>query len=187
MKKSFIIASAALILALALSGCCSKKITNSRTSEVPNSVTDAEENYLKNVDMDKVDGKEATSQTAEDAYMGTVGNSEVVIGDAKVIEYEGENVVIVSFTYRNNASNAASFQSKFDVSATQDESLLPPAVVADVEGVDTLSTSVRIETGDTITVQKAFKLRDTSAAVKVELKEFGKTENVTAIEKVFDL
>ncbi len=183
MKKTLVITAVSLILALSVTGCGCKK-SSSNTSGSDNAYTqDVEQNYSKNVDMDKVDGQEAASETEESAYKGKVGDSQIVIEDAKIMEYEGDKVAVVSFSYTNKGSDAASFSSLFSVTAYQNMSELPSAVVV-ADGVEILSAEERVEKGKTITVQKVFKLRDDSA-LTVNVTEFNQNEDSTVLAKTF--
>ena len=78
------------------------------------------------------------------------------------------------------------FTGKLNVEVYQNDGKLPPAVVSGVEGVELLSMSENVEPGDTITVQKAFKLRDKSP-MTVEVREFVMDENSSdGLVKVFN-
>ncbi len=190
MKKRLIIITAALILALSAVGC-GQKANNTGTVQNNNQQTDASGAYENNgaqqsgeavvyseqVDMDKVEGESAKSDSDKKEFQGELGSVEVSIEDAKLISYEDEDVAVVSFSYKNNGDTEASFTSKLNVEAYQNNDRLPPAVVDGVEGVSLLSMSENIAKGDTITVQKAFKVRDKSQPITVEVREFEMNEN----------
>lgn len=199
MKKRLIIITAALILAMSAAGC-GQKTNNTGTSQNNTQQTDASGAYENNgtqkrgedvvyseqVDMEKVEGEAATSDSDKKEYKGDLGDVEVTIEDAKLISYEDENVAVVSFKYKNNGNQAMPFTGKLNVEAYQNDGKLPPAVVSGVEGVELLSMSENVEPGDTITVQKAFKLRDKSP-MTVEVREFVMDENSSdGLVKVFN-
>lgn len=198
MKKTFIIITAALILALSAAGCGQK--TNNTAAPQSTQAADAsgayenntaEQNsedvvYSEKVDMDKIEGEAAESDSDKNEYQGELGNVEVTIEDAKLIKYEDEDVAVVSFKYKNNSNQEMPFTSTLDVAAYQNDSKLPPAVVSGVEGVELLSMTENVKKGDTITVQKAFKLRDKSP-MTVEVREFVIDENSSdGLVKVFN-
>lgn len=198
MKKTFIIITAALILALSAAGCGQK--TNNTAVPQSTQAADAsgayenntaEQNsedvvYSEKVDMDKIEGEAAESDSDKNEYQGELGNVEVTIEDAKLIKYEDEDVAVVSFKYKNNSNQEMPFTSTLDVAAYQNDSKLPPAVVNGVEGVELLSMAENVKKGDTITVQKAFKLRDKSP-MTVEVREFVIDENSSdGLVKVFN-
>ena len=198
MKKRLIITVAALILAMSVAGC-GQKTSNTNTPQSTNAAdaSGAYENngtqksgedvvYSEQVDMDKVEGEAAKSDSDKKEYNGDLGNVEVTIEDAKLINYEDEEVAVVSFRYKNNSDQAMPFTSKLNVEAYQNDSKLPPAVVSGVEGVELLSMAENVNPGDTITVQKAFKLRDKSP-MTVEVREFVMDENSSdGLVKVFN-
>lgn len=185
MKKALVIAAASLILVLSVTGCGCKN-NNAGTSGGNSGAQDVEQNYSKNVDMDKVEGSQASSDTDKDVYKGKIGDTEVSIEDAKILDYENEKVAVVSFTFKNNGDEPVSFTSALEVMATQNDNKLPPAVVSDVEGVDMLSISDLVGKGQTITVQKAFKLRSQDVPFVVDVMPFTTDENSTIVEKTFN-
>ena len=190
MKKRLVIITAALILAMSASGC-GQKTSNTGTTQNKTQQTDASGAYENNgaqqngedvvyseqVDMDKIEGETASSDSDKKEYGGKLGDVEVTIEDAKLISYEGDDVAVVSFKYKNNSDQEMPFTSKLNVEAYQNDSKLPPAVVDGVEGVSLLSMSENVMPGDTITVQKAFKLRDKAQSFTVEIREFVMDEN----------
>ena len=199
MKKRLIIITAALILAMSAAGC-GQKTNNTGNSQNNTQQTDASGAYENNgtqksgedvvyseqVDMEKVEGEAATSDSDKKEYKGDLGDVEVTIEDAKLISYEDEDVAVVSFKYKNNGNQAMPFTGKLNVEVYQNDGKLPPAVVSGVEGVELLSMSENVEPGDTITVQKAFKLRDKSP-MTVEVREFVMDENSSdGLVKVFN-
>lgn len=198
MKKRLIIITVALILAMSAAGC-GQKTADKATSQGTQAAdaSGAYENngtqksgedvvYSEQVDMEKVEGEAATSDSDKKEYKGDLDNVEVTIEDAKLISYEDEDVAVVSFRYKNNGNQAMPFTGKLNVEAYQNDSKLPPAIVSGVEGVELLSMSENVEPGDTITVQKAFKLRDKSP-MTVEVREFVMDENSSdGLVKVFN-
>lgn len=188
MKKTLVITAISLILAVSLAGCGCKKTSNNEqgTSGTDNVYTqDVEQNYSQNVDMEKVQGDQTSSDTAEDAYNGKIGNAEVSIGDAKIIDYEGDRVAVISFDFTNTGDQPISFTSVLKVIASQNLSDLPPATVFGVEGVELNSISDLVAKGQTITVQRAYKLRDESAPLTVNVVDFNAAENSAVLEKTF--
>ena len=100
MKKRLIIITAALILAMSAAGC-GQKTNNTGTSQNNTQQTDASGAYENNgtqksgedvvyseqVDMEKVEGEAATSDSDKKEYKGDLGDVEVTIEDAKLISY----------------------------------------------------------------------------------------------------
>ena len=185
MKKSLMLIAAALIASLSLAGCNSFTGTSESTGEKTESsaktqdtTSEADEqstdeavekfakNADKNIDMDKVDGTDAT--TAEDASAaGTVGDTEVEITDAKVIKHNDIDTIVVSFTFKNKTGDTTTFSGENAVTAYQNQTEMRPEVIVDVEGIDCNTLMQQVDNNDTITVQKAFKLVDTENPVTV--------------------
>lgn len=178
MKKKIAILMAAMLVVSA-AGCGQKTTENTAAEQNTNTAqTDVSENYgtadytPDQIDMKKVDGDELKSSSDKKDYSGELGDVEVTIEDAKVIDYDGVPVAIVSFKYKNNGSTPAPFTGKLNVQAYQDDSRLASLVVTGVEGVTMLALSENVEKGDTITVQTAYRLNDTSTPLDIEVSEF---------------
>ncbi|MCD8181589.1 MAG: DUF5067 domain-containing protein [Firmicutes bacterium] len=196
MKKRLLIITAALTLILSAAGCgqtedADTDAQNSQSAEQTD-VSDAytareyseDQEYSEYVDMDAVVGEEATSESSKDDYEGTLGNAEVTISDAKLIQYEDEDVAVVSFKYKNTGDEDMPFTGALKVEAYQNDESLPAATVVGVDGVEMLSMVENVSKGDTITVQKAYKLRDRSQ-LTVQVTEFNPTDD-SMLVKTFD-
>ena len=145
MKKSLIVI-AALILAMSVAGC-GKKAENTNTTPQQTAQSDASgayengsatetldgQDYSKNVDMAAVEGTEAKSDTKADSYSGEVSNNDISIEDAKLINYNDSDVVVVSFEFTNKTDSDQSFSGVYDVIAEQNGSSLAPATVIGVD------------------------------------------------------
>lgn len=184
MKKNLLIISAALILALSVSGC-GKKTNTSDVSPQQTAQTDVSDAYSQPADMDKVQGVTAVSETPKEEYSGKIGDYEVSIGDAKLVESEGEEIAIVAFTFKNKSSEAIPFSAAVDTTAYQGDLKLSGAVVTGIDGVNLLAMAEHVASGDTITVQQAYRLRDKSELFEVQVKEFAQTDEGTVLAKSF--
>ncbi|MCC8160501.1 MAG: DUF5067 domain-containing protein [Oscillospiraceae bacterium] len=197
MKKRLLITAAALMLILSAAGCGQTNDADTAAQDNQNTeqtdVSDAyttervyseDQEYSEYVDMDAVVGEEATSESSKDEYEGTLGNAEITISDAKLIQYEDEDVAVVSFKYKNTGDEDMPFTGALKVEALQNNASLPAATVVGVEGVEMLSMVENVSKGDTITVQKAYKLRDRSQ-LTVQVTEFNPTDD-SMLVKTFD-
>ena len=160
MKKSLIVI-AALILAMSVAGC-GKKTENTNTTPQQTAQADASgayengsatetldgQDYSKNVDMAAVEGTEAKSDTKADSYSGEVSNNDISIEEAKLINYDDSDVVVVSFEFTNKTDSDQSFSGVYDVIAEQNGSSLAPATVIGVDGVELLTLSQNIAPGE---------------------------------------
>ena len=188
MKKILTITAMVLVIALSLAGC-GKKTDNAGSiagNSTPTDQTDASGAYEETVvDMEKVDGIEVASNTDKKEYDGKLGEYSVSIGDAKIINVDDTDIVVISFDFKNNSDKETAFTSVIDVDVTQDDGKLVGAVVSNIEGVNLLAMAERIPSGDSITVQRAYKLRDNSSPVEVTIKEFGTSDDET-LSKTFE-
>lgn len=181
MKKNLAIITAALILVLSVSGCGKKANT---TGNKPQSTaqTDVSDAYSQPADMDKVPGDAASSDTAKSEYSGKLGDYEVSIDDAKIVDNNGEEAVVVSFTFKNKSNADVPFSGAMVVSAYQDDSRLTGTVIAGVDGVNMVASAEHVAPGDSITVQQAYTLRDKSLPLEIEVTEFESQDDVTLVK-----
>ena len=197
MKKSLIVI-AALILAMSVAGC-GKKAEKTNTTPQQTAQSDASgayengsatetldgQDYSKNVDMAAVEGTEAKSDTKEDSYSGEVSNNDISIEEAKLINYDDSDVVVVSFEFTNKTDSDQSFSGVYDVVAEQNGSSLAPATVIGVDGVELLTLSQNIAPGETITVQKAYKLDSKSSPLEITVQPFS-SDDESFVTKTFN-
>lgn len=192
MKKSLIII-ASLVAVMSLGGC-GNKVNDTKTTPEQTAQADASGayeskadngDYSENVDMSKVDGKEAKSDTEKSSYSGEVNNNAVTINSAKLIEYDGEDVAVISFEFTNKTDFDQSFSGVFKVTAEQDGAVLPPATVIGVDGIELLTLSQNIAPGEKIQVQKAYKIDSKSLPLNVIVQSVG-TDDDSQVTKTFE-
>lgn len=183
MKKNLIIITAALILALSVSGCGKKADTKGKPQTT--NQTDVSDAYSQPADMDKVPGDAAASDTAKEEYSGKLGDYEVTIEDAKLVDNDGEEAVVVSFTFKNKSNSAVPFSGAMEVNAYQDGSRLTGTVITGIDGINMVASAEHVKAGDSITVQQAYSLRDKSLPLEIEVKEF-ESQDDAALVKTFN-
>lgn len=181
MKKNLVIIAAALILAMSVSGC-GKKTDTADSKPQSTAQTDVSDAYTKPADMDKVSGSAASSDTDKSEYSGQLGDYEVTIGDAKIVDNNGEETVVVSFKFKNKSNTDMPFSGAMDVTAYQDGARLTGAVVTGVEGVNMLASAEHVSPGDSIEVQQAYVLRDKSLPLDIEVKEFESQDDAMLVK-----
>ena len=118
------------------------------------------------IELEKVDGDKA----AEVADSMTP-DFEVTIGEASKIvdEYDGGDVLVVSYTWTNNSDEACAFDLSVSTKAFQDGVELKPAFVSG-DDFDTMAKSLDIQPGTTQQVWEAYALGSDSD-VTVEVSE----------------
>lgn len=168
-KKIIALGLAVMMAAAALTGC-------GGNSEPENTET---------VDISKVDGIELNSDTDAEASHVTIGNADITIGGARVVEQNGVDVAIVEFALTNNGDADISFTGVARADAYQNDHILTPTVADDsVDGVDMLALSENIGKGHTISVQKAYRLHNREDILEVDVTEaiLGSSEPVYAVK-----
>ena len=132
--------------------------------------TDSTENR-DTVNLAKVDGTLLNSEATAEDTRTEIGDVEFSIGDAKLIEYDGVDIAVVEFTFKNNGDTDANFTGVVRSEAYQDGAMLMPTVVSDVEGIDMMTLSENIGKGHQITVDKAFRLRNREDEIEIQVTE----------------
>lgn len=175
MKKKIAIITAVLITVTVLASCGQK--SGGKTNYTSDQ-TDASQNYgtadysKDQVNMTKIDGSELKSSSDKSAYSGELGDVEVTIDNAKIIKYDGADVMIVSYEFKNNSDTPTPFTGKLKAQAYQNGDRLQSIVVTGVEGVTMMALTENVEKGKTITVQQAYVLQDNQTPIDVEVTEF---------------
>lgn len=182
MKKILLI-TAALVLAMSAAGCGKK------AAKTGDAVIDYGVNASENVDMDKVQGSELTDVNSSDGVSGNgkIGKYDVGIDMAKVIDYNNEKVVIITFDFKNNTAQETNFAGAMKVTVEQDGAALRPVNLHEVEGYDVASVAEMVGKGDKITVQRAYALADEVSAVNVTVRAFDAENNEGSVAKTFEI
>ena len=157
IKKTAALVLAMLMTTAALAGCGGGGTENSENKDT--------------TDVTKADGILLNSDTAAEETQMEIGDVEVSIGDAKLINYEGEDVVVVEYTLKNNGDAEQNFTGVVHADGYQDDERLTPTVVTGVDGVDMMTLSQNIGKGHRISVQKAFRLKSKDEIVEIDVTE----------------
>lgn len=194
MKNIIVSATALMAVVMMFSGCGKKDDKKSSiVDNEPNSVQEQLDNYGKdaseNISMDKVEGSELEEAENEGEVQteGKIGNYEVSIAQAKVIDYEEDKILLVLFDFENKGKSDINFAGALKVEATQNGGKIPPAMVNGVEGVDVSALAQNVKKGEKIQVQKVYKLMDEESPVTVSVRAFDVENNPGTIEKTFNL
>lgn len=183
MKKSIFLLAALMMTAFIFSGCAKDNgANNANNNSNENFAVDAD----KNIDMSKVEGIDATTANDENAS-GEVGETKVKITDAKVIKYNEKNVIVFSFEFTNNTGEETTFAAMEKVTAEQNGTHISLTTVVDVEGIDCNTLAQPVKNGKTITVQKAFRLSNTTDPVTVYVNSPDAVTDGGAVSKTFNI
>ncbi len=161
-------------------------IVDSEGNAIPGTAAD---NAGAEVDMSKVDGKELSvvgNETNDSPASGTIGNFEVSIDEAKVIEADGNKAIVISYTFKNNTSNPMSFDGIMATEVTQNGLSLQPTVITGIDGINIHSAYESVDAGKKTTLQKTFVISDTESAVDVVVYKYAEP-NGEQIAKSFKL
>lgn len=175
MKKILTFAMVA-VLALSMAGCGEKEQVSQGTGVVNENgevvLGTTIDGAGKEVNLDALEGEKLTAVKGDGEEKGNLGDATVSIDDAKIIEYNGEKNIVVTFTYKNKSGELRAFDHGLIVEAAQGEGELMANVVQGVEGINILSAVELIEDGATTTAQKAFRLRDAENAVTITVMNY---------------
>ena len=214
MKKSIILTLAALIAAASLSACGSNAIKkdvdpnaitqNNSSSHSGQSAADSSTeqsdaadngqngsdliNTGESNDIENVEGEllEEMSEAAN-VVSGNLNGNDVSILDAKKVNKDGTDYIVVEFEYTNRTGNLSSFQGALQSNAYQDGLEIRRGVAMNIEGYDNgLSAVENIEDGQTIRVQQVWVLGDTTTPVEIQVYPFGQVTD-DLIKKTFEL
>ena len=139
-------------------------------------------------------GDETTSSTSDNAEVkdnGEVGYCTVAIKSAKFIKDSDSvsDVVIVTFEYTNNDDKDRSFNGELFTSVSQDgENLGGAPLVEDPDFLYEDNFNKLSKKGDKIQVQQAYKLKNITSPVKVNVKELiFASDKPDMVEKTFEI
>ncbi len=187
--KKFLALLLVSIMAMSISGCGKDDTTQDTglVDENGNVIAGTTiEGAGKEVNLDAVEGDtlEVAESDAEDK--ATFSNYVVSIDEAKVIDYNDQKNMVVTFTFKNKDKESVAFDNVMVADVYQGDRTLIGNVVQGVEGINILSAVERIEKGDTTTVQKVFKLIDEETPVRVVVYEYNNM-GANFIAKTFNL
>lgn len=158
-----------LIFVFGLVGCSSDDGKSDETKSTP----------VENTDSGNNDGADSSNDQAEDAKYSVTIDSAV-----KGKDYDGNDAVIVTYSFTNNSDEATSFMVAIMDKAYQNGVQLSSAFVLD--GVDSDASMKDIKPGGSIEVQEAYELDD-SSDVTIECSEAFSFSSEIIAEKVFSL
>ncbi|MDO5398540.1 MAG: DUF5067 domain-containing protein [bacterium] len=211
MKKKIIAFAAIMAIAVSMSGCGKDKEKKSNITDLdnvtatmsadgaaasgePESKTEEQvkeelDNFAKdadkNADMDKIDGNKLKGEGGDKADLD---GYQVEIKDAvKATDADGSGVIVVEYSFKNNTASTTKFDSVLKSTAAQNGKQLPVAVTYEAEGYDILTIAQDVESGDKITVQKAFKLTSDTDAVEITVRRTDTAGTAESVVKTFSL
>lgn len=193
MKKVLaVIAAMSLVFSMA---ACGKNSNSGKTVTQGGAAVDENGNEIKGstidgagqeVDMDKIDGKSLTSEKVEGIKTkGEVAGFDISIDDAKIVENEDANILVISFSFKNTSSEPIAFDNLFTTDVTQNGSKLMPTVV-NADGINVLSGVELIDPGKKTKVQKTYVITDEENPVDVMVYKYAEPTG-DVLKKVFNV
>ncbi len=186
--KKFLALLLVSIMAMSMSGCGNDPVVQDTglTDESGNVISGTTiEGAGEEVNLDALEGETLQVEKTDSKDKATYDSYVVSIEDAKILDYNDQKNIVITFSFKNKGSEALSFDNVMVADVFQGNSELMGNVVQGVEGVNILSAVEMIEKGDTTTVQKVYRLVDEETPVKVAVYEYGKMEDI--ISKTFKL
>ncbi len=193
MKKVLaVIAAMSLVFSMA---ACGKNRDSGKTVTQGGAAVDSDGNEIKGstidgagkeVDMDKIDGKSLSSEKIEGVKTnGEVAGFDISIDEAKIVENEDSNIIVISFSFKNTSSEPLAFDNLFSTDVTQNGSKLMPTVV-NAEGINVLSGVEIIDPGQKTKVQKTYIISDEENPVEVMVYKYAEPTG-DILKKVFNV
>lgn len=216
MKKNIVISVLALMLALTATACGNKDnksalvgngsnqtesdstaVSDNNNSNTSNSAdTQSEsvdyqldhfaENSDKKINMNKIEGKKAQTDSSGKSGDGRMTTCTVGIDEVKVAKVEDMDIVFVVFDFKNTTDSELNFSGEVLAEAYQDGMELSPAVFQNpIEGYSPDTTAQKVAGGDSIKVQKAFFTSEPDAPIEIYVRDTYDSTGEKYLSQVF--
>ncbi len=171
--KKFLAIFAAMTLVLSMSACNSDDNLPSQggaaVDEKGNEIIGTSiDGAIDEVDMDKVEGTELKlDKDASGDTKATIAGLDVSVGEAKLMDNDGDKLLVVTFEFENKTSGPVSFDTVVDVDVTQNGSEIRTTLTNNIEGINVRSGIETVASGKSAVVQKTYPITDTESPVTV--------------------
>lgn len=130
------------------------------------------ENSDKKINMNKIEGKKAQTDSSGKSGDGKMTTCTVAIDEVKVAKVEDMDIVFVVFDFKNTTDSELNFSGEVFAEAYQDGMELSPAVFQNpIEGYSPDTTAQRVAGGESIKVQKAFFTSAPDAPIEIYVRD----------------
>lgn len=144
------------------------------------------ENSDKKINMNKIDGKKAQTDSSGKKGDGKMTTCTVAIDEVKVAKVEDMDIVFVVFDFKNTTDSELNFSGEVFVEAYQDGMELSPAIFQNpIEGYSPDTTAQRVAGGDSIKVQKAFFTSTPDTPIEIYVRDSYDTTGEKYLSQVF--
>ena len=144
------------------------------------------ENSDKKINMNKIEGKKAQTDSSGKRGDGKMTTCTVAIDEVKVAKVEDMDIVFVVFDFKNTTDSELNFSGEVLAEAYQDGMELSPAVFQNpIEGYSPDTTAQRVAGGDSIKVQKAFFTSMPDAPIEIYVRDTYDSTGEKYISQVF--
>lgn len=144
------------------------------------------ENSDKKINMNKIEGKKAQTDSSGKRGDGKMTTCTVAIDEVKVAKVEDMDIVFVVFDFKNTTDSELNFSGEVLAEAYQDGMELSPAVFQNpIEGYSPDTTAQRVAGGESIKVQKAFFTSMPDAPIEIYVRDTYDSTGEKYISQVF--
>lgn len=144
------------------------------------------ENADEAIDMDKIEGTEAKTDSSGTKGDGKMTTCEVGVDEVKIAEIDGAKVAFIQYNFKNISDSEITFTGDVYSEAYQDGMSLNPAVFPnEIEGYSPESIMQKVAPGKSIKVQKAFTLTDAAIPIEVYVRDTYNESGAESLAQVF--
>lgn len=144
------------------------------------------ENSDKKINMNKIDGKKAKTDSSGKKGDGKLTTCNVSIDEVKVAKVEDMDIVFVVFDFENTTESELNFSGEVFAEVYQDGMELSPAIFqSTIEGYSPDSTAQKVGAGESIKVQKAFFTSNPELPIEIYVRDSYDSTGEKYLSQVF--
>ena len=142
----------------------------------------------KKVNMNKIEGTKAKTDSSGKKGDGKMTTCQVAIDEVKILPFEGAYMVVVQYNFKNTSDSELNFAGEVYAEAYQDGMELSPAVFqGTLEGFSPETTMQKVEPGKSIKVQKGYVTSDPNTPIEVYVRDTYDQSGQAYLSQVFRL
>ena len=142
----------------------------------------------KKVNMNKIEGTKAKTDSSGKKGDGKMTTCQVAIDEVKILPFEGAYMIVVQYNFKNTSDSELNFAGEVYAEAYQDGMELSPAVFqGTLEGFSPETTMQKVEPGKSIKVQKGYVTSDPNTPIEVYVRDTYDQNGQDYLSQVFRL
>lgn len=142
----------------------------------------------KKVNMNKIEGTKAQTDSSGKKGDGKMTTCQVAIDEVKILPFEGAYMIVVQYNFKNTSDSELNFAGEVYAEAYQDGMELSPAVFqGTLEGFSPETTMQKVEPGKSIKVQKGYVTSDPNTPIEVYVRDTYDQSGQAYLSQVFRL